>query len=328
MSSSRQVAGDPEDHQGVGAWACHRIKPYLLCGARLAPLGLACAARARADVLGSHGAVRCRFRAQPAGPGSVAPTGTRRARLLPISPSRGRHGGRGWTRAASASRSGGSNAAAPRPTVRSQRRASRRGPRRGADLVARREQVAGVEAHAEPRAAACRLDQRRQLLEGAAERAAGAGRVLEVQRATVGLRQRLRDHLTGARDRLADVAVLAEPGCSTTPVAPIASPTRSECVSEASDFSRISGSSEAQLSSRRRGSARRRSRWPRAPPGTGEVVLGVVGRSPHARRLVEDLDRLGIEFGAALDRLLEPAGGRDMSADQHRAECAVAEWGD
>ena len=42
--------------------------------------------------------------------------------------------------------------------------------------------------------------------------------------------------------------VLAEPGCSTTPRAPIACPTRSECVSEVSDLARISLSSEAQLS--------------------------------------------------------------------------------
>ena len=41
---------------------------------------------------------------------------------------------------------------------------------------------------------------------------------------------------------------LAEPGCSTTAAAPIAAPTRSECVREASDLARMSGSSLAQLS--------------------------------------------------------------------------------
>ena len=42
-------------------------------------------------------------------------------------------------------------------------------------------------------------------------------------------------------------SVKAEPGWSTTPPAPIASPRRSACVSEMSDFSRISGSVVAQL---------------------------------------------------------------------------------
>ena len=38
-----------------------------------------------------------------------------------------------------------------------------------------------------------------------------------------------------------------EPGCSTTPSAPMASPICSECTSEAIDFDRISLSLEAQL---------------------------------------------------------------------------------
>ena len=42
--------------------------------------------------------------------------------------------------------------------------------------------------------------------------------------------------------------VFAEPGCRTTPLAPISWPTRSECVSEVSDLARMSGSSLAQLS--------------------------------------------------------------------------------
>ena len=43
--------------------------------------------------------------------------------------------------------------------------------------------MAGVQAQAEPRLAAAGVEQRRELVERAAERAAGAGRVLEVQRA-------------------------------------------------------------------------------------------------------------------------------------------------
>ena len=64
----------------------------------------------------------------------------------------------------------------------------------------------------ESRVAAGRLDQRGQLLERAAERAAGAGGVLEVQRAALGLGERLGDHLAGALDRLADVACLGRAG--------------------------------------------------------------------------------------------------------------------
>ena len=40
----------------------------------------------------------------------------------------------------------------------------------------------------------------------------------------------------------------AEPGCSTTPAAPSSAPALSATFSDASDFTRISGSSEAQLS--------------------------------------------------------------------------------
>ena len=64
--------------------------------------------------------------------------------------------------------------------------------------------MAGVEADGEPLAAAGLLDQARELLEGAAERAAGAGRVLEVQRAVLGLGQRLGDRFGGAGEGLVD----------------------------------------------------------------------------------------------------------------------------
>jgi hypothetical protein len=56
------------------------------------------------------------------------------------------------------------------------------------------------------------LKQRRQFLEGAAERAAGTRGVLQEQRAAVGLCQRLGDHLARAPDRFADVAGLGRPG--------------------------------------------------------------------------------------------------------------------
>ena len=47
---------------------------------------------------------------------------------------------------------------------------------------------------------------------------------------------------------LGTLPVLAEPGCKTTPPAPISWPTLNECVSEVSDLARISGSSLAQFS--------------------------------------------------------------------------------
>ena len=75
-----------------------------------------------------------------------------------------------------------------------------------ADVIARREQVTGVQAQAEAVVAAGGLDQRGELGEGAPERAARAGRVLEVQRASVGLRERLGDDLAGTRDRGRDLA--------------------------------------------------------------------------------------------------------------------------
>ena len=62
-----------------------------------------------------------------------------------------------------------------------------------ADVVARGEQVAGVQADAEALLAAGELDQRGELLERAPERPARAGGVLEQQRARLGLRERLLD---------------------------------------------------------------------------------------------------------------------------------------
>ena len=46
-----------------------------------------------------------------------------------------------------------------------------------------------------------------------------------------------------------------------------------------------------------------------------EVLLAVGGRAPHARRLVEDLDRAAAALHAALDRLRQAARGRDVRSD-------------
>jgi hypothetical protein len=78
----------------------------------------------------------------------------------------------------------------------------------GPDVIAGREQMTGVQAKPEPRSTAGGLQQRRQLLERATERAPGAGCVLEVKRAAVSLLKRFCDHLAGSPDRLPDIAAL------------------------------------------------------------------------------------------------------------------------
>ena len=111
--------------------------------------------------------------------------------------------------------------------------------------------MAGVQADAEPLVAAGELDQPRELLEGAPERAARARGVLEVQRAVLGLRERLRDHRAGAVERRVDRAAVLErrAGVQDDRVAPRAArPRAARPSASASDFSRISASSEAQLS--------------------------------------------------------------------------------
>ena len=121
--------------------------------------------------------------------------------------------------------------------------------RHRADVVAGREQVAGVEAEPEPPLAAAGLDQRGQLLERAPERAAGAGRVLEVQRAAPrsprAPRGRPRRRARSPRRRRPSSP---SRGAARRRSRRSPAPTRSEWVSEASDFARISGSSLAQLS--------------------------------------------------------------------------------
>ena len=77
-----------------------------------------------------------------------------------------------------------------------------------ADVVARGEQVARVEAHPQPLLAAGGVEQPRELLEGAPERAAGPRRVLEVQLAPLALCERLADRCSRARDRGGNVALL------------------------------------------------------------------------------------------------------------------------
>ena len=48
----------------------------------------------------------------------------------------------------------------------------------------------------------------------------------------------------------------------------------------------------------------------------GEVLLAVFGRPPHARALVEDLDRFATALLAALDRFGEPTRRGDVRSDR------------
>ena len=110
--------------------------------------------------------------------------------------------------------------------------------------------MAGVEADAEARAAAAGLEQRRELLERAPERAAGAGGVLEMQRAALGLGERLarrprrRASIAGA-DR---AAPSPSRGAGRRRARRSRRRRAANGSATASDLARISRSSEAQLS--------------------------------------------------------------------------------
>src|SRR4051812_14681238 len=89
-----------------------------------------------------------------------------------------------------------------------------------ANVVARRQQVARVEAQSEPLVAAGELDHLRELLERASERAAGAGGVLELQLAALGLVERLGDRRGSALERRVDRAALRRSGMQDDAVEP------------------------------------------------------------------------------------------------------------
>ena len=114
--------------------------------------------------------------AQPSSPSSPSPTFAWRSRLEPSGVCES-------LKCSEPSRS--------RPTSASHSSSAASRPSRGAHVVARGEQVAGVQAQAEPLVAAGRVDQRGQLGERAPERPARARGVLQVQRAALGLGERL-----------------------------------------------------------------------------------------------------------------------------------------
>jgi hypothetical protein len=80
--------------------------------------------------------------------------------------------------------------------------------------------VTGVQAHADALVAAREVDQLAELLEGAADRVAGAGRVLEQQPAFVGLGERVLHHLAHAGESLVARLAHGRAGVEHDPIRP------------------------------------------------------------------------------------------------------------
>ena len=193
-------------------------------------------------------------------------------------------------------------------------------PLRGPHVVARGEQVAGVQAHAEPLVAARQLDQRRELLERAPERPPGAGGVLEVQRAGLRLGERLRDRRRRALERRLHRAAALQ--------------SRARVQHDAV---------RAQRRARLQRGGQRRQRLPADLGILGGAVEQVDGvdhqrlerrvrhrgvervdllgrvdpRPPRPRALVEELDRVAASLHASLHRLRGATCRGDVCADEH-----------
>ena len=185
-----------------------------------------------------------------------------------------------------------------------------------ADVEPARVQVTGVQAEAEPLAAACSLHQVGQLVERAPERAAGAGGVLQVQLAPLAFGQCAANRLSRAPDRVGRVPPLGRAGVQ----------------DHAARAERLAGSQRVHERGQRfradlgvlAGAVQQvngvdqhrvdRAVSHRAAEGLN-VGLAVRGRSPHARGLVEDLDRATAALDAAFDRSRQPARGRDVRAN-------------
>ena len=189
-----------------------------------------------------------------------------------------------------------------------------------ADVVAGGEQVAGVEADAEPLAAAGDLDQPRELLERAPQRAARAGGVLQVQLAVAGLRQRLGDRGAGTVERRVDGAaalqrrarvqhdgVRAQRGAGAQRAGQRRERLGAEVRVLGGRVEQVDGVDQQRVDVR---VAHRRAE-------VRDLLAGVLARLPLARVLVEDLDRARGPLDAALDGLRRAAGGGDVGTDQH-----------
>ena len=242
--------------------------------------------------------------AQPPEPSSPSPTLAWRSRLLP-------RGVIESLRCRQPSRS--------RPTRCSNSAITASTPAARADVIPRRQQVAGVQAHAEALLAAGGLDQAGELLEAAPERPAGAGGVLQVAAGSPRSRPAPRGSCPPARlIALPTSPVLAEPGCSTTPAAPMRG-ARAQGVGQrpqrfaahvavlAGAVEQVDGVDHDRLHRAGGEGLAERAR----------LLVRVDAALPHARRLVEDLDRLAAALHAPLDGVRQAAGGGHVGADQH-----------
>jgi hypothetical protein len=184
------------------------------------------------------------------------------------------------------------------------------------DVEAAREHVAAVEADPDALVPAGHLDEPGELLERTPERAARAGRVLEQQRAALGLGERVAEGLADAVHRLLVRLLHLRAGMDDDPVGAdqVAELERVDERGErlAPDVRVLRGAVD-QVDRVDRDRADRPARHPRAE--LLDVRLLPARRPPHPRRLVEDLDRVAAELDAALPRRDEPASRRDVGAD-------------
>jgi len=176
--------------------------------------------------------------------------------------------------------------------------------------------VAGVQTHAEALAGVGGVEQLSELVEGAPERPAGSGGVLQVKLAALAVGERLCDRLTCARDRLADVAFLGrarvQDHAGGADRLPDAQRVRERCQRFGADVLVVRGAVEQVDGVDQHRSDRAVGHH--LAEG-GDVLVAVGRRFPHARRLVEDLDRLAAALHSTLDRLRQAARGRDVSSD-------------
>ena len=187
-----------------------------------------------------------------------------------------------------------------------------------ADVDARAVEVRGVEADAEPGVAAAAVDHGRQLGDRAAHRPARAGGVLEQQPGAVaGQLEHALEHGRGALEARVEAAAEVRAEVHDHGQRP-ESATRAQGLrehglralhreliraGEVDQVRRVADGDEAGLG-RQIAEAR-------------EILVRVHGRLPHARALREHLQRAAAEVRRPPDRLVDPAGARDMGSEQH-----------